>query len=77
MSNVLITGGTVVDGTGAPARAADVRVIASTSKDLEKLVKSLPPERIAELIDQLKADHPEWYEVTRVRANIRHRTAAS
>lgn len=45
--------------------------------DLEKLVKSLPPERIAELIDQLKADHPEWYEVTRVRANIRHRTAAS
>jgi N-acyl-D-amino-acid deacylase len=48
MSDLLIRGGTVVDGTGAPAYRADVRVSGDTITEIGKDLPAKPQERIVD-----------------------------
>ncbi len=46
-NSILIAGGTLIDGSGAPRRAADVRIVGDTIKEVGKL-KPQPGERVIE-----------------------------
>ncbi|MGE0133115.1 MAG: hypothetical protein AB7U82_33980 [Blastocatellales bacterium] len=46
-NSILIYGGTVIDGSGAPRRTADVRITGDTIKEIGKL-KPQPGERVVD-----------------------------